>query len=169
MWIRIAKITLGFPLKYISGFVFAFIFCVVLGSATGLLLVSGGMPGCAAVGFVTGTGIFVGIPIGAVLGISLVDKFILRAAVLKRRMITGFVVGVAISVFLAILDSYGVKIFYRLPHDGPSGVLGGFGIFYIIGVLATLLGYTIAGLTKRKTTNETNPQKEHRSDDNNTE
>jgi hypothetical protein len=158
MWVRIAKITLGFPLKYIIGFVFAMI-CFVASIAVCGVFVRGMTDG-AAVGYVVGSGIFVGIPIGAVLGIFLIDKLILRTAVFKRQMIFGFVMGVVVSVSLAILDLHGVQIFYRLPHDGPSGVLGGFGLFYIAGVLAALLGYTIAGFTKRKTTKEVNPQKE---------
>lgn len=159
MWLKLAKIILGFSLKCASGFVFAFIFCESIGWVTGTLLTYGGVTGGATAGCVTGANIFVGIPVGAVLGIFLVDKLILRIAVLKRQIITGLVVGVAVSVSLAILDSHGVQIFDRLPHDSLDSRLGGFGIFYIVCILAALLGYTIAGLTKRKTTSEAIPPK----------
>jgi hypothetical protein len=114
-------------------------------------------------GFPFGMGFFVGIPVGAVLGIFLVDKFILRVAVLKRQLIAGFVVGAAASVSLVILNFRGLVQIFPHVHEGTSEVHGGFSIFYIIGALATLLGYTIVVLTKRKATNEANPQKEQKS------
>jgi uncharacterized BrkB/YihY/UPF0761 family membrane protein len=161
MWMRIAKTTLGFPLKYVSGFIFAMICFVAAMAVCGVFVRA--MPRCASLGIVVGAGIFVGIPIGAMLGIYLIDRFILGAAVLKRQMIAGFLAGVATSVSLVILHFYGVEIFSRLPYDGPSGGLGGFSLFYIIGVLTVLFGYTIMGLTKRKTTKEVNSPKEQES------
>jgi hypothetical protein len=157
MWMRIAKIVLGLLLKYISGFAFAVIcFAVTIPICAVLVM---GMSRCGSMGFVFGTALFIGIPIGAVLGISLADKFILGVAVLKRQMIAGLLAGAAASVSLVILHFYVLEI---LPHghEGTSEWHGGFSIFHIIGALATLLGYTIAGLTKRKTTKEVNPQKE---------
>ena len=144
------KILLGFLLKYISGFVFAVIcFAAAIVVAGVLAVFVIGMSRFGSMGIVFGTALFIGIPIGAVLGIFLVDKFILGVAVLKRQLIAGFVVGAAASVSLVILDFYVVQI---LPHghEGTSEVHGGFSIFYIVGALATLLGYTIAGLAKRK-------------------
>jgi len=156
MWTKIAKIAPEFLLKYIIGLVFAVI-CFVVTIPVCAVLVMGTSSCIGALGNVFALGILAGIPTGAVLGIFLVDKFILGVAVLKRQIIAGFVVGIATSASLVILHFCGVKI---LPygHDGPSGLLGRVSIFYIIGVLAALLGYTIAGLTKRKTTNEANPR-----------
>jgi hypothetical protein len=70
------------------------------------------------------------------------------------------VVGAAASVSLIILNFRGLVQILPHIHEGTSEVHGGFSIFYIVGVLIALLGYTIAGLTKRKTIKEVNPQKE---------
>jgi hypothetical protein len=163
MWMRIAKIVLGLLLKYIIGLVFSVICFAAAIIVIGVLAVFVmGMSRCGSMGIVFGTALFVGIPIGAMLGIYLIDKFILGVAVLKRQLIAGFVVGVAASVSLVILHFYVVQI---LPHghEGTSEWHGGFSIFYIVCVLIALLGYTIAGLMKRTTTKEANPPKEQES------
>ena len=157
MWMRIAKTTLGFLLKYISGFVLAMI-CFYVTVPVCAVFVIGKSSCVGSAGFPFGMGLFVGIPIGAVLGIFLIDKFILGAAVLKRQIITGFVVGAAASVSLIILNFRGLVQILPHIHEGTSEVHGGFSIFYIIGALAALLGYTIAGLTKRKKPPKTSSQ-----------
>jgi len=151
------KIALGFLLKYIIGFVFAVI-CFYVTVPVCAVFVMGKSSCLGSATFPFGMGLFVGIPIGAVLGIFLVDKFILGVAVLKQQIIAGFVVGAVASVSLVILNFRGLVQILPHGHEGTSEVHGGFGIFYIIGALAALLGYTIAGLTKRKKTPKTSSQ-----------
>jgi hypothetical protein len=152
MRVRIAEIKLGFLLKYISGFVFAII-CYIEAVALFGVLTCVTLPAAELIfGFMAGGGLFVGIPIGAVIGFYLIDKLVLGTDVLKRQIIIGFMAGAAASVLLAILRLCGVEIFYRLPYDSPDGVLGGAGIFYIVGVLAALLGYTSAGFKEQTLT-----------------
>ena len=152
------KIALGFLLKYVSGLVFSVICFAAAIVVSGVLAVFViGMSRFGSMGIVFGTALFIGIPVGAVLGIFLIDKFILGVGVLKQQIIAGFVVGAAASVSLVIFSFYVLEI---LPHghEGTSGMHGGFSIFYIIGALAALLGYTIAGLTKRKKPPKTSSQ-----------
>jgi hypothetical protein len=135
----------GLLLKYISGFVFAMI-CSIEAVAIFGLIACKMLPVPELIfGFMAGGGLFVGIPIGEVIGFYLIDKLVLGTDVLKRQIITGFLAGAVASVLLAILRLCGVEIFYLLPYDSPDRVLGGAGIFYIVGVLVALLGYTITG------------------------
>jgi hypothetical protein len=52
------------------------------------------------------------------------------------------------------LELNDVGISSLLPYDGTEQFFIMVGIFYIAGVLAALLGYTIAGLTKQKKTSK---------------
>lgn len=145
------EIKFEFLLKYICGFVFAII-CYIEAVALFGVLTCVTLPAAELIfGFMAGGGLFVGIPIGAVIGFYLIDKLVLGADVLKRQITTGFMAGAAASVLLAILRLCGVETFYQLPYDNPDGVLGGAGIFYIVGVLATLLGYTSEELAEQRT------------------
>ena len=145
------EIRFGFFLKYIGGFVFAII-CYIEAVAIFGIFACVTLPVAELIfAFMAGGGLFVGIPIGAVIGFYLIDKLVLGADVLKRQVIIGFTAGATISVFLAILGSY-VKVFFRLPYDNPDGIFGGASIFYIAGVLAALLGYTSAGFTEQRRT-----------------
>ena len=144
MWVKATRIVLGFPLKYVSGFLFAMGGCAAAVVLSDVLL--SGLPGGARIGFIIATAIFVGIPTGSALGISLLDRFVLRQTVRMRQLIAGALAGASASVFLAVLDSYGVSVFHRLPHDTSDSALGGFGLFYIVGVLAALLAHTLVGM-----------------------
>jgi hypothetical protein len=66
------KIALGFPLKYISGFMFAMP-CFIAAMAVSCIF-AGGTSCLGGLGIVLGGGFFVGVPIGAVFGIFLVDN-----------------------------------------------------------------------------------------------
>jgi hypothetical protein len=151
------KIAHGFLLKYISGFVFAVI-CFVAVAFICAVYTTITMPGSCigVVGIFFAIGILAGIPTGAVLGIFLVDRYILEAAVLKQQVIIGFLAGLAASaflVFLIFLLNYLESYLLITPKDNP--IIGEIVLFiffsvFFIGVLAALLGYTRAGSTKRK-------------------
>ena len=159
------KIALGFLLKYISGFVFAVICFVAAAFVYALLFIPQGS--CVgALGIACAVGILAGVPTGAVLGIFLVDRYILKVAVLWQQVqvIIGFLAGLAASAFLVFL----IFLLGRLesyllitPKDNPiiSNIISFifFSVFFI-GVLAALLGYTIAGLTKTKKTQKVSSQ-----------
>lgn len=152
MQVRIAEAKLGFILKYTCGFAFAII-CYIEAVVLFGVLTCVTLPAAELI-FVSmaGGGLFVGIPVGAVTGFYLIDKIVLGADVLKRQIITGFMAGAAASILLTILRLCGVEIFYRLPYDSADGVLGGAGIFYIVSVLAALLGYTSNGVGGKRPT-----------------
>ncbi len=154
---------MDFFLKYISGFVFAVICFVAAAFVYALLFIPQGS--CiGAVGIAFAVAIPAGIPTGAVLGIFLVDRYILKAAVLMQQVITGFLAGFAASAFLVFLMFFlGRLESYLLitPKDNPiiSNII--FSIFFsvfFIGVLAALLGYTHAGSAKRKTAQKPSQQ-----------
>jgi len=150
------KTILRLPLKYIFGFVFA-IPCFIAAMLVSCIFARG--TSCiGGLGIVLGGGFLVGVPIGAVLGIYLLDKFILEVVVLKQQIISGCLTGAAASVFLWILELNNVGISSLLPYEGTEQFSIMVGIFYITGVLAALLGYTIAGLTKRKKTQKVSSQ-----------
>jgi hypothetical protein len=148
MWTQVAKGGSRFIIEYFSGFVCAVICFVLAVAVIGGILSVAGMPGGAVVGFVVMAGVFIGIPLGGTFGIVIIDKYVFKAVIKKRQIFFGSALSVVVSVCLTILDSYGVQIFYRLPHDGPNGLLGGFALFYIVGVLCALLGYTFLGKIK---------------------
>jgi hypothetical protein len=148
---------MDFLFKYISGLVFAVICFVTAAFVYALLFIPQGS--CiGALGIAFAVGILAGVPTGAVLGMFIVDRYILKAAVLRQQVITGFLAGFTVSAFLVFLMFFlGRLESYLLitPKDNPiigRIILCIFFSVFIIGVLAALLGYTHAGSAKRKIT-----------------
>lgn len=148
---------MNFFLKYISGLVFAVICFFAAVFVYGLFFIPRGS--CVgALGIAFAVGILAGIPTGAVLGIFLVDRYILKVATIWQQLqvVKSFLTGFAVSVFLVFLmfllgrlESY----LLITPKDNP--IIGNIILFiffstFFIGVLAALLGYTHAGSAKRK-------------------
>lgn len=146
---------MDFVFKYISGFVFAVICFVAAAFVYALLFVPQGS--CfGALRNVFVCGILVGIPAGAVLGIFLVDRYILQASVRRQQVIMGFLIGLAASAFLLLLIfllNYLESYLLITPKDNPiisNIVLFIFFSTFFIAVLAALLGYTHADSIIRK-------------------
>ncbi len=146
MWIDVFRKIFKLFLEYIGGFVMALVSVVILSSLfTMVLLFILRIPGDVAVGWVVSGIILINIPLGGMLGIVLVDRYLLKVVVGARQIIFGILTGIFASACLMIINFFGAPIFDSLPYDGPNGIFGGFGLFYIVCILSILLGYTIAG------------------------
>jgi hypothetical protein len=152
----IAKKIFRLLIEYLGGIICSIITAVILpflGLFFSWILKSSDC-GLKALGLALGIWVLAGIPLGATLGIALVDRYILKGTQRALQIILGVVFGFVTSVYLIILVMlWGeVKIF--------DSFYSGLGVFHILCVLTSLLGYTIAQAKEPPTTNEGNSQKQ---------
>ncbi|UCC21444.1 MAG: hypothetical protein JSW23_06405 [Planctomycetota bacterium] len=157
----IAKKICRFLIEYLGGIICSFITAMILGYLCVFYAWILKWSGCEGLGLVVFVPLLAGVPLGAIIGFALVDSCILKKTPRAQQIILGVLFGFVTSVCLIVLDLQGgeVKIFDTF-YDGVGGVFGGFGVFNILCVLSSLLGYNIVAAKETPSANEDNSQQQ---------